>query len=53
MLVEAGVDVLVIAERNGDTTEQIDQVLSVHNAYSEHILYIHIYGQHIYTHIHT
>lgn len=26
MLVEAGVDVLVIDERNGDTTEQIDQV---------------------------
>lgn len=28
MLVEAGVDVLVIDERNGDTTEQIDQVYS-------------------------
>lgn len=28
MLVEAGVDVLVIDERNGDTTEQIEQVSS-------------------------
>lgn len=26
MLVEAGVDILIIDERNGDTTEQIEQV---------------------------
>ncbi|CAN0278990.1 unnamed protein product [Ectocarpus sp. 6 AP-2014] len=33
MLVEAGVDVLVIDERNGDTTEQIDQVRHIKAKY--------------------